>query len=222
MSLLLNIDTAFEAAFVSVAEEGKIMAAAESIQPKDHAAWLHTAIEEIMNNAGKKISEIKAVAVNAGPGSYTGLRIGMAAAKGFCFALNIPLITVSSLKLVAFAVQPEATGIICPLIDARRMEVYTAVFNKDFTELKPAHALVVETNSFDSLLKQGEVLFCGNAADKVSRVITGSNAFFSHTMPGASDLAAFSFELFTKKDFADLAYAEPLYVKEFYSPAAKN
>jgi tRNA threonylcarbamoyladenosine biosynthesis protein TsaB len=222
MSLIINIDTAFETAFVSIAEEGKIIAAANSLQQKDHAAWLHIAIEEIMNKTEKKFSEIKAVAVNEGPGSYTGLRVGMATAKGFCFALNIPMITVSSLKLMALAAQPEATGIICPLIDARRMEVFTAVFNKDFTELKPAHALVVETNSFDSLLKQGEVLFCGNAVDKVRKIIEDRNAFFSHTMPDASDLAALSFESFAKKDFANLAYAEPEYVKDFYSPAAKK
>jgi tRNA threonylcarbamoyladenosine biosynthesis protein TsaB len=222
MSLIINIDTALETAFVSVADEGKIMAVAKSLQQKDHAAWLHTAIEEIMNKTGKKFSDVRAVAVNEGPGSYTGLRVGMAAAKGFCFALNIPMITVSSLKLIALAAQPEATGIICPLIDARRMEVFTAVFTKDLTLLKPAHALVTEAHCFDALLQQNEVLFCGNAVDKVSRVITGSNAFFSHTMPGASDLAALSFESFAKKDFAGLAYAEPVYVKEFYSPAVKK
>lgn len=219
MSLILNIDTALETAFACIARDGKIISQTENSQQKDHASWLHMAVNTILNDAGKEITDIKAVAVNAGPGSYTGLRVGMAAAKGFCYAMNIPLITVSSLKLIAYAVQDEEGDFICPLIDARRMEVYTAVFDKTLSEIKPAHALVVEPNSFDSLLQQGKVLFCGNAVAKVSSIIGHHNAMFSETKYGASHLAALSSQQYSKEEFADLAYAEPFYVKEFYSPA---
>jgi len=218
VSRTLNIDTALDIALVSLAENGQTMAEAQSISAKDHASWLHPAIDEMIKKTGKSFADIKAVAVNAGPGSYTGLRVGMAAAKGVCYALNVPLITVSSLKLLASAVQHDAEYIICPLIDARRMEVYTAAFDKNLNEVIPAHALVVGPNSFDPLLQQGNVLFCGNAVDKTGGVISNSNAVFSQTKPTAQHLANLSFEQFTKKDFADLAYAEPFYVKEFYSP----
>jgi tRNA threonylcarbamoyladenosine biosynthesis protein TsaB len=218
MSLILSIDTAFETASVCLAKDGEILQSSESGNHKEHASWLHPAIAAMLKNNGSNINELNAVAINIGPGSYTGLRVGLAAAKGFCFALNIPLIAINSLKILAYAVQDKETAIICPVIDARRMEVFTAVYNKMLQEIKPPYALVLDENSFSSLFSEGKVLFCGNAVEKLQTVISNNNAIFSNTMANATHLARLSFSYFERKKFADLAYTEPLYVKEFYSP----
>src|SRR5579872_6938935 len=124
MALILNIDTATEEAGISLAADGEVMAMAVNPQQRDHAAWLHSAVEKMMHDAGTRITDLQAVAVTAGPGSYTGLRVGMAAAKGFCYALNIPLITENTLKVMAMAARDQTVseGLLCPMIDARRME----------------------------------------------------------------------------------------------------
>ena len=168
------------------------------------------------------MKDLDAVAVSVGPGSYTGLRVGLAAAKGFCYALNIPLITVNSLKIIAAAAKDETIDFICPLIDARRMEVFTALYDKDLQEKNAPHALIVDENSFASLLVSGKILFCGNGIRKLQPFISNSNAFFSHKMADASHLASLSFPCYCKNEFADLAYAEPLYIKEFYSAPGKT
>src|ERR1044071_1620569 len=135
MALILNIDTAMGTASIRLAQEGKTLALAENIAQKEHASWLHPAIEQMMGTAGYSLRELKAVAVTAGPGSYTGLRVGMAAAKGFCYALNIPLITEDTLRVMAFAAKEQLGegDYLCPMIDARRMEVFTAVNRNDLT-----------------------------------------------------------------------------------------
>src|SRR5882762_5440642 len=145
MALILNIDTATELASVSLSKEGQSLALLQNKDQKDHASWLHPAIEKMMQETGFRMQELDAVAVTAGPGSYTGLRVGMAAAKGFCYALNIPLITESTLKVMAFAAreQTEPEGLYCPMIDARRMEVFTALYSTDLVEIIPATAMVI-------------------------------------------------------------------------------
>ncbi|HEY6063161.1 MAG TPA: tRNA (adenosine(37)-N6)-threonylcarbamoyltransferase complex dimerization subunit type 1 TsaB, partial [Chitinophagaceae bacterium] len=148
--------------------------------------------------------------------------VGLAAAKGFCYALNIPLITINSLQIIAFAVKDEAIDMICPLIDARRMEVFTALYDKELREKISPHALVVDENSFVPFLLQGKVLFCGNGVKKLMPLISNGNARFSHTMPDASHLARLSINCYNNKEFADLAYAEPLYIKEFYSASSRK
>ena len=218
MSLILNIDTALDIASVCLVEDNNVLQLSSSENQKDHASWLHTEIAELLQKSGHSIKELDAVAVSVGPGSYTGLRVGLAAAKGFCYALHIPLITINSLTIIAFAVKDEAIDIICPLIDARRMEVFTAIYDKDLREKVSPHAMVVDEKSFASFLLQGKVLFCGNGAKKLQPLISNSNARFSNTMANASHLACLSFNCYTSKEFADLAYAEPLYIKEFHSP----
>ena len=220
MSLILNIDTALDTASVCLSEDGNVLQLSSSENQKDHASWLHTAIAELLQKSGYVIKNLNAVAVSIGPGSYTGLRVGLAAAKGFCYALHIPLITVNSLKIIAFAVKDEAIDIICPLIDARRIEVFTAMYDKELGEKIPPHAMLVDEKSFASFLLQGKVLFCGNGVKKLRPLLSNSNAFFSNTMADASHLARLSLNCYNTKEFADLAYAEPLYIKEFYSPAA--
>jgi tRNA threonylcarbamoyladenosine biosynthesis protein TsaB len=220
MSLIVNIDTALDIASVCLSKDGNVLQLSSNQDQKDHASWLHTEIAELLQKSGHSIKDLDAVAVSIGPGSYTGLRVGLAAAKGFCYALHIPLITVNSLTIIAFAVKDEAIDMICPLIDARRMEVFTAMYDKDLREKISPHAMVVDKKSFASLLLPGKVLFCGNGVKKLQTLISNSNALFSNTMADASHLARLSFNCYNNKEFADLAYAEPLYIKEFYSPAA--
>jgi len=220
MSLIVNIDTALDTASVCLAEDGYVLQLSCSDNQKDHASWLHTEIADLLQKSGHSIKDLDAVAVSIGPGSYTGLRVGLAAAKGFCYALEIPLITVSSLTIIAFAVKDEASDMICPLIDARRMEVFTALYDKDLQEKVSPHAQVLDEKSFSPFLLKGKVLFCGNGVKKLQSLLSNSHALFSHTMADASHLARLSFNCYNNKEFADLAYAEPLYLKEFYSPAA--
>ena len=220
MSLILNIDTALDTASVCLAEDGNMLQLSFSEDQKDHASWLHTEIAELLKKSGHRIKDLNAIAVSIGPGSYTGLRVGLAAAKGFCYALHIPLITINSLTIIAFAVKDEAIDMICPLIDARRMEVFTAMYDKGLREKVSPHAMVVDEKSFASFLLEGNVLFCGNGVKKLQTLILNSNAHFSNTMADASHLARLSFNGYQNKDFADLAYTEPLYIKEFYSSAS--
>jgi tRNA threonylcarbamoyladenosine biosynthesis protein TsaB len=222
MSLIINIDTALDTASVCLAEDGNVLKLSSSDDQKDHASWLHTEIAELLQKSGYSIKDLDAVAVSVGPGSYTGLRVGLAAAKGFCYALDIPLITINSLLIIAFAVKDEAIDIICPMIDARRMEVFTAMYDKDLQEKHSPQAMIVDEKSFASFLLKGKVLFCGNGVKKLQPLISNSNALFSNTMAGASHLARLSFNCYNNKEFADLAYAEPLYIKEFYSANQRN
>lgn len=216
MSLILNIDTALDNASVCLSKDGNVLQISYNENQKDHASWLHTAIAELLQKNSCKINELHGVAVSIGPGSYTGLRVGLSAAKGFCFALNIPLITVSSLMLIAFAAKEEATDLICPLIDARRMEVFTALYDKNLQEIQSAHSLVLDEKSFASVLLNNKVHFCGNGIAKLKPIIADHNANYCNINADASHLAYLSLKYYKNKDFADLAYTEPLYIKEFY------
>lgn len=189
MSLILNIDTALDKASVCLSKDGKVLQISFNENQKDHASWLHTAIAELLQKSNLKINDLQAVAVSIGPGSYTGLRVGLSAAKGFCFALNIPLITVNSLKLIAFAVKEEAIDLICPLIDARRMEVFTALFDKNLLEKILPTNMVVDEKSFATVLLNNKILFCGNGVSKLQSIISNRNASFSNTNSDASHLA---------------------------------
>ena len=222
MSLILNIDTALDVASVCLTKDEEILSFAINENHRDQAGWLHLVINEMLINNNVAPNQLGAVAVSIGPGSYTGLRVGLAAAKGLCYALNIPLIAVSTLKMMAFAVKEEATAFICPMIDARRMEVFVAVYDKSLREKVSPHALVIDENSFIPLLSSSEILFCGNGSKKLQPLIKNNNALFSNTSSNASHLAVLSQICFLKNDFADLAYTEPLYIKEFYSPAHKT
>ena len=222
MSLILNIDTALEGAAVCLARNGNVLQLESSHQQKDHAAWLHPAIAKMIKQEGCTLGDLRAVAVSIGPGSYTGLRVGLSAAKGFCYALDIPLITVGTLEILAASVQNAAADLICPLIDARRMEVYAAVYTKDLTEKTAPYSLIVDTNSFLELLSEHPVLFCGNGTKKLQDLISHPNAVFSASSPDPQVFARLSFSYFSGKRFAELAYSEPLYIKEFYTPARRN
>lgn len=222
MNLILNINTAFDEAGICLAENGKILYKENNAQFKDHATWLHPAIASLLKKNNCSLNDVAAIAVNNGPGSYTGLRVGLAAAKGICFAADKPLITISSLQILASAVKEKASALICPIIDARRMEVFTALYDKQLNIIQKPHAMIIDENSFDTVLANKEILFCGNAVGKVQPVIASPNAQYINTKTEIEEMAVISAEMFRQSLFADLAYAEPFYVKDFYSPSAKK
>jgi len=223
MALILNIDTATEKAGISLSENGKSLSLVENREQKDHASWLHPAIEKMMAETGYKMRDLNAIAVTAGPGSYTGLRVGMAAAKGFCYALGVPLITESTLKVMAFAVSEQAPspGLLCPMIDARRMEVFTAVYRNDLVELLPPVAMIIDENSFAGYLAGNAMSFFGGGSYKCKPLITASSAAFIEINCHAGHLGNLSFLRYLQQEFTGLAYSEPAYTKEFHTHTRK-
>ena len=216
MALILNIDTAVETASICLAKDGRLLLLDKNKDQKDHAGWLHPAIEAMMNETGYKLTDMDAFTVTIGPGSYTGLRVGLATAKGFCFALQKPLIVINTLQMMANAATENAVELICPMIDARRMEVFTAIYNKKLEIIVEPLALVVDEKSFAKELALNKILFLGNGSKKFKSLCENKNAFFTEIAADASHIISFSELQFSKNHFADLAYSEPLYLKEFY------
>src|SRR5688500_17837904 len=217
MAIILNIDTAVESASVCLAKDADSIQFAVNNNQKDHASWLHSIIQKIMSDPDLNLKDIEAVAVSIGPGSYTGLRVGLSAAKGLCFALNIPLIAINTLEMMAYAVQKFEADFICPLIDARRMEVFMAVYDKNMQVIINPCAMIIRPDSFDSLLGSGKILFSGNGSKKLHDIIVHPRAIFNNNTATAADMIHLSEKSFVEKNFADLAYVEPFYIKEFYS-----
>lgn len=223
MALILNIDTATEKASVCLAEDGKTLAFEENTEQRDHASWLHPAVQKMMDQTGRQLGDLHAAAVVSGPGSYTGLRVGMAAAKGFCYALQIPLITEDKLKVMAFAAREQDPGVdlLCPMIDARRMEVFTAIYQNDLSVLLPSTAMIIDENSFSEYLENHQVSFFGSGSDKCKPIISSPRAAFIGVKDHAGYLAVLSFLRYLHNEFTGLAYSEPAYTKEFYTHTRK-
>ena len=219
MALILNIDTAVDVASLCLAKDGEVLSIARNESQKDHAAWLHIGIKEIFEKNGLELRSVDAIAVTGGPGSYTGLRIGMATAKGICFALNKPLISLNTLLVMGNAAKNESADLLCPMIDARRMEVFTAIYTKELKIVKDPAAITLNENSFAEYLSNNSICFFGNGSNKFQAIEKSPQAFFSNIKTDASSMISLSEKSFTEKKFADLAYAEPLYLKEFYTPA---
>lgn len=220
MVRILHIDTAIEAASVCLSEDGKVLASAVNPSQKDSASWLHVAIQQLLKENDLSPKQLDAVAVSAGPGSYTGLRVGMSAAKGLCFALDKPLIAVSTLKMMAVAALEEPSALLCPLIDARRMEVFTAVYDKDLHERMPPSNLILTGQSFIDLLEQDTVCFFGNGSAKFRQLAAHPNARFADVQAAACQMVSLSLHSFQQQEFADLAYSTPFYGKDFHSPSS--
>ena len=225
MALILNIDTADQLASICLAREGSSMGILENAEQKDHASWLHVAVIKLLADAGCGLSQLDAVAITAGPGSYTGLRVGMAAAKGLCFALDIPLISETTLKVMALAglehIQSNPDILICPMIDARRMEVFTAVYDSSLHELMAPAALILEPNSFETFLKKQGMLFLGSGSGKW-KSMSSSHHMIRLDLPALAPLLSIiSHQKFRKAEFTDIIYAEPVYIKEFYTHVKK-
>ncbi len=185
----------------------------------NHAAFVQPAIQEILKTSGLSLNKIDAVGVTGGPGSYTGLRVAMSSAKGLCYVLQKPLLTVSTLQALAYAAIDSFPGydMYCPMIDARRNEVFTALYDEEVNILADPHALILEPSSFTANLKKGTVLFFGNGAAKWQQLIApDSNAYFKVVEYDGRHLSHLLFKSFINKDFKDLAYTEPSYLKDFY------
>ena len=226
MSLLLNIDTAIDTAYISIAKNGIILEEASNKDQKEHAAFLQPAIQLIAKKAGISLRELDAIAVVSGPGSYTGLRVGMASAKGLCYALKKPLITITTLKILTYQIIEEMdisaitnNTLFCPMIDARRMEVFTTIYNKALNiELLPC-SMIVDENSFSNFLFHNNIFFFGNGAPKCENILRHKNAHFKNSIYNPLYMSILANEEFKKKQFSELAYTEPFYIKEFYNLA---
>jgi tRNA threonylcarbamoyladenosine biosynthesis protein TsaB len=219
MALILNIDTAIDSASLSLARDGQVLSVVRNEKQKDHSSWLHIAIKEIFEKNNLELRSSDAIAITEGPGSYTGLRIGMATAKGICYALDKPLITLNTLLVMANAARKEKADMLCPMIDARRMEVFTAIYTKDLKPVKEPIAMILNEKSFAEELATNSICFFGNGSNKFQEIIKNKNAFFADIKTDAATMVLLSEEKARQKDFADLAYAQPLYLKEFYTPA---
>ncbi|HXB91131.1 MAG TPA: tRNA (adenosine(37)-N6)-threonylcarbamoyltransferase complex dimerization subunit type 1 TsaB [Puia sp.] len=223
MALILNIDTATEKAGIGLSMDGNLLSSAINEQQKDHASWLHPAVHRLIGDTGFTLKDLHAVAVTAGPGSYTGLRVGMAAAKGFCYALDIPLITENELKVMAFTAREQFPGadFYCPMIDARRMEVFTTVYQTDLVALMPTVAMIIDAGSFSDYLSRGLVSFFGDGSGKCKPIITASSAVFNDIKMDLRYLGMLSFYRYLQQEFTGVAYSEPAYTKEFYTHTKK-
>ena len=215
MNYILQIETATTNCSVALAKNGKTLAVKEVSDGYSHAENIHVFIKEILVENNLNVTDLSAVAVSKGPGSFTGLRIGVSAAKGLCYALDIPLISIDTLQVLAKQAQ-ITDGVIISMIDARRMEAYTAVFDASCKLLKPVSATVFDAHYFDAYLQKGKVAFIGNAVDKLQTVLQHKNAIFlDEVLPSAKEMSELAFDKFINKDFEDVAYFEPYYLKDF-------
>jgi tRNA threonylcarbamoyladenosine biosynthesis protein TsaB len=216
MSLILNIETATKNCSVSLAESGKVIAIKELNDGNySHAEKLHVFIDEVLKTSKKSMADIDAVAVSKGPGSYTGLRIGVSSAKGLCYALNIPLISIDTLESLSSQLSIES-GFVVPMLDARRMEVYSAVFDAKNNLVREIEAQILNEDSFVEYLKEGKVYFIGDGVPKTKELINHKNTnFIEDKLPSANEMAKLSFDKYQREIFENVAYFEPFYLKDF-------
>jgi tRNA threonylcarbamoyladenosine biosynthesis protein TsaB len=222
MSLILNIDTATENAHVSIAKDGEIIGEISNQIQKDHASFVQVGISELQQQHKFILSDIDAVAVTEGPGSYTGLRVGLSSAKGICYALQKPIILVNTLQvLVASAIEvlqknnAPFSDLFCAMIDARRMEVFTSIYAKNYAQVLPPCVLILDDKSYEFYLNEKTILFVGSGVTKWKNICTHPNASFSQTDILPSAFAKLSYNFFKQNKFADVAYCTPFYIKEF-------
>lgn len=220
MAVILNIETSTDVCSTALTAEGTVLCHYEDFSGRNHAALLSDFVKKCLDHAADHEINLDAVAVSMGPGSYTGLRIGMSEAKGLAYALNVPLIGIPTLELLAveamFSADYQGEPYFAPMIDARRMEVYTAAYNLSLEEEHEACAMILDSGSYASLLDKGETVFCGNGSDKAREVISHPNArFIADIVPLASGMTALSERAWHARRFIDTAYAVPLYIKEF-------
>ncbi len=222
MAILLNIDTATEIAIISLSEKANVIEYVTNTNQKDHASFLQPAIKNLLQKADLLINKINAVAVTAGPGSYTGLRVGMASAKGLCYALSIPMITINTLEVMALSSInriKDQSALYCPMIDARRMEVFTAVYDGQLAEIIKPCSMILNEESFKDMLQKSKIYFSGSGILKLEDILENQNAIFNNHQTTPDAMAALSYKTYIKKKFADVAYASPEYLKEFYTPS---
>ena len=215
MSLILNIETATKNCSVSLSKDGQTLSCKEMAEQNfSHAEKLHVFIEDVLVENNFSYADLNAVAVSQGPGSYTGLRIGVSSVKGLCYALNIPMIAVDTLEILAKNISVK-DGIIIPMIDARRMEVYSALFNVDYTKRRKAEAEIIDFNSYSDINET--IHLVGDGIAKFKDILTDDKFIFHEDKmyPSASEMSLLSFKKYKKSDFVDVAYFEPYYLKDF-------
>ena len=222
MAIILNLETATTNCSVSVARNGDLLALVEENGMRySHAEQLHNFIADGLTEAGISFDQLDAVAVSKGPGSYTGLRIGVSAAKGLCFALDIPLISVHTLKILASSIEVDG-GYIIPLLDARRMEVYAAVYDGTYKEIKPAWAEIIIPESFKEFVEADRAYLVGPGAEKCKGVLSHGNFVIeTQRVPSAGEMSRLSYEKFKEEEFENNAYFEPFYLKDFITTKPK-
>jgi len=232
MALILNIETATTICSVALAKDGELLALKEINNGYTHSENLTVFIQEVFSQAKLKLSDVDSVAVSKGPGSYTGLRIGVSTAKGFCFALDKPLIGIETLKSMVLGILnsnfkfqiSNLPLVYCPMLDARRMEVYCSIYDSEGNEIRKTAAEIIDENSFSALLSKNQVIFFGDGAEKCkTKLANNKNAvFIDNIFPSAKNMITLSEKAFNEKQFEDLAYFEPYYLKDFVEGKKKK
>jgi tRNA threonylcarbamoyladenosine biosynthesis protein TsaB len=233
MATILILETATPVCSVALAKDGQLLGFKESEEPNAHSKVLTSFIEDVLKQGGITAKELDAVAVSRGPGSYTGLRIGVSAAKGLCYAIDIPLLSPDTLQAMAWGASKYIDGIqlpdykadimFCPMIDARRMEVYCGIWDKNNVPVSEVEAKIIDENSFKEILDEKPMVFFGNGAEKCKEVLGAhSNAYFYDDMTASSAfLIPLAEQLYAARNFENLAYFEPFYLKDFVAGAPK-
>jgi len=226
MGLILGIETATEVCSIALGKDGISIAELNNLEGNSHASQLHPMIEKILQETGFSLNQLDAIAVSKGPGSYTGLRVGVSAAKGFAYALKIPIVAIGTLPAMVskLLVQTEIIETqLVPMIDARRMEVYCAIYNQHIEEFDPVQAKIIDENSFIEFLEKQKTVFFGNGASKCKDTIQHPNAIFiDDFFCSASGLISLAEKAFQNKSFENLAYFEPYYLKDFVGTKPKK
>lgn len=227
MALILSIETATSICSVALHKDGVSVAVEELLRDRSHSAYLNDCIEHLLGTAGLQFGDLDAVAVSKGPGSYTGLRIGTSTAKGLCYALDIPLIAVNTLEAMARDVNRfnNERALLCPMIDARRMEVYHLIMDHAGKVIQPTRALVVTPDAFDYWLKSGGILWLfGNGAEKTRDILQERKGIIhiKDVISSAAFIGRIAYERYTKEKFEDVAYFEPFYLKDFIAKKPKK
>lgn len=225
MAQILHIDTATSIGSVCLSRDGQALETIHNTEQRDHAATITQYIGDLMRRHGVTPQSLDAIAVSAGPGSYTGLRVGTATAKGLCYTWKKPLIAISTLQMMAAGMQAQRAAedaLYVPMIDARRMEVFTAVFDQQLEALLPPQAMVLEPTSLDNFIGQQKVIFFGDGAPKWQELLgERTNTFFPSYHISAAHMVGLAAKAFADKDFQDVAYFAPHYLKAFYHPGKK-
>ena len=221
MIRILCIETSLDYCSVSMIEDAKVIGSESINIKKSHSEFILILIKNLLKRVKISLNQLSAIAVNKGPGSYTGLRIGVSTAKGLCFSLDLPLISVNSLDLMIYDVKKknlvESGSLLCPMIDARRMEVYTKIVKDDLTIIKDTHAKILSIDSFNSLLKINKINFFGNGSSKFKNIIKSNNAvFIEKIIPEAINFNQIVHDKYLKEKFEDLINFEPNYLKDYY------
>lgn len=227
MSRIILIETSTPLCSTALVEDGKVVCERISDEPRAHASKTALFVSEMLSEKGLKVSDCDAVAVSKGPGSYTGLRVGVSTAKGLCFGAGIPMISVGTLDTLVWQaldgnMLPEGCRYIIPMIDARRMEVYTGIFTPDGKQISPTVAQIIDADSFKDQLAEGPVLFIGDGADKCKDTLTSPNARFIQCCPKAASMMHPAIDALETNRFEDVAYFEPFYLKEFITTVSKK